>query len=124
MLTAELARLAAERTDASKQLATAQAAADAVAALAGQLKQAQQVATAADAVRTTSAAAVNDRRKLADGIDERAAAIVELEASAVEAAEALTTAAEVQLGGRRRGRTGADDDGDRPGARRGGPPKC
>ena len=96
VLTAELARLAAERTDASKQLATARAAADAVAALAGQLKQAQQVAAAADAVRTTSAAAVNDRRKLVEGIDERAAAIVELEASAVEAAEALTTAAEVQ----------------------------
>ena len=96
VLTAELARLTAERTDASKQLATARAAADAVAALAGQLKQAEQVAAAADAIRTTSAAAVNDRRKLAEGIDERAAAIVELEASAIEAAEELTTAAEVQ----------------------------
>ena len=97
VLTAELAELAAERTEASKQLAAAQAAADAIAALVGQLKQAQQVATAADAVRTTSAAAVNDRRTLADGINERAAAIVELEASAAEAAEALTTATEVQL---------------------------
>jgi hypothetical protein len=94
-LTVEQTRLAAERTAAAKQLATAQAAADTVAALAGQLKQAELVAEAAHERRTTSAAAVNDRRRLRDGIDERAAAIVELEASATEAAEALTAAAEV-----------------------------
>ena len=95
-LTPELVRLTAERADAARQLATAQAAADAVAALAGQLEQAQQVASAADAIHTASVAAVNERRKLAESIDERAAEIVELEASAAEAADALTTAAEVQ----------------------------
>ncbi len=95
-LTVEQIRLAAERTAAAKQLASAQAAADTVAALAGQLKQAELVADAANERRTTSVAAVNDRRTLREGIDERAAAIVELQASATEAAEALTTAAEVQ----------------------------
>ena len=95
-LTPELARLAAERAATTKQREAAQAAADAVAALAGQLKHAQQVASAADAIHASSVAAVNERRKLAVRIDERAAAIVELEASAAGAAEALTTAAEVQ----------------------------
>ena len=95
-LTVEQTRLAVERTAAAKQLATVQAAADAVAALAGQLKQAELVAEAANERRTTSVAAVDDRRRLREGIDERAAAIIELEAAASEAAEALTTAAEVQ----------------------------
>ena len=95
-LTEELARQAAERADAAKQLATAQSAADAVAALKTQLKEAELVAAAAEAARTTSVAAVNDRRRLREGIDEKAATIVELEAAAVEAADALTTAAEVQ----------------------------
>jgi AAA ATPase domain len=95
-LTPELARLAAERTDATKQLATARTAAETVAALAGQLKQAEQVASAADAIRIASAAAVNERRKTAERIDERAAVIVELEVSAVAAAEEMATAAEVQ----------------------------
>lgn len=95
-LTPQLTRLAAEHTDATKQLATAQAAAQTVAALAGQLKQAQQVAAAADAISATSVAAVNERRKTAERIDEQAAVIVELEASAVAAAEELAAAAEVQ----------------------------
>ena len=95
-LTEEVARLAAERADAAKQLATAQSAADAVAALKSQLKEAEFVASAAEAARTTSAAAVNDRRRLREGIDEKAATIVELEATAVEATEALTTAAAVR----------------------------
>ncbi|MFI5510853.1 AAA family ATPase [Mycobacterium sp. NPDC051804] len=95
-LTPELTRLVAERADATKQLATAQAAAATVAALTGQLKQAEQVASAADAIRTTSVAAVNERHQAAARIDERAAAIVELEASAEVAAEELATAAEVQ----------------------------
>ena len=80
----------------SKRLAQAKAAADAVGALAGQLEQAELVAAAADAARTTSVAAVNERRRLREGIDEKAAAIVELEGSAAEASEELTTAAEVR----------------------------
>jgi hypothetical protein len=95
-LTPELARLTAERADAAERLATAKAAADAVAALAGQLKQAEQVASTANAIRTASVAAVDGRSKLAEQIDERAAAIVELEAAASAAAEALGSAAEVQ----------------------------
>ena len=95
-LTPELARLVAERTAATKQLATAQAAAATVAALAGQLKQAEQVASAADAIRTTSVAAVDERRKTAERIEQRAAVIIELEAAAAAAAEELATAAEVQ----------------------------
>jgi hypothetical protein len=96
-LTSELARLDAERTDAAKQLAQAQAAADAVVALAGQLKQAELVAAAADAACTTSVAAVGERRRLREGIDEKADAVVALESSAAAADEALTTAAQVQL---------------------------
>lgn len=95
-LTPELERLTAERVDAETQLVAAQTAAEAVAALAAQLKQAEQVASAADAIRATSVAAVNERRKLAEQIDARAAAIVDLEASAAAAAEELATAAEVQ----------------------------
>jgi hypothetical protein len=95
-LTPELDRLTADRIDAAKQLAAAESAAEAVAALAGQLKQAEHVASAADAILATSVAAVTDRRKLAERIDERAATIVELEASAAAAAEELATAAEVQ----------------------------
>ena len=95
-LTPELTRLVAERTDATKQLATAQAAAEAVAALAGQLKQAQQVAEVAKERHAACAKAVDERRKAAERIDERAAVIVQLEASAASAAEELATAAEVQ----------------------------
>lgn len=95
-LTEELARLSAARTDAAKQLEQAQAAAETVAALAGQLKQAELVAAATEAGRSAAVAAVNDRHALRDAIDQRAAAIVELEAAAAEAAEALATAAEVK----------------------------
>ncbi|MDG5485016.1 AAA family ATPase [Mycolicibacterium gadium] len=95
-LTPEVERLAAERVDAEKRLVAAQTAAEAVAALAGQLKQAEQVASAADAIRASSVAAVDERRKLVEQIDGRAAAIVELEASAAVAVEELASAVEVQ----------------------------
>src|SRR5215207_7107238 len=51
-LTQDLGRLADERADASKRLTTARAAAEAVAALTQQLKEAEVVAAAADATHT------------------------------------------------------------------------
>lgn len=95
-LTHDLARLADQRGDTSKRLAAAQAAAESVAALTQQLKEAEVVAAAADATRAASAAALTERRRLRVDIDERAAAITQLEAAAAEAADEQATAAEVQ----------------------------
>jgi hypothetical protein len=95
-LTDNLSRLAEERADAAKRLAEARVAAEAVAALTQQLKQAEVVASAADATLTASVAALTERRRLRADIDQRTAAIAELEAAAAEAAEELATATEVQ----------------------------
>jgi hypothetical protein len=95
-LTQDLARLADERADASKRLTAARAAADAVAALTQQLKQAEVVAEAADATHAASTAALTERRRLRADIDARAAMIADLEAAAAEAAEELAAATEVQ----------------------------
>jgi hypothetical protein len=95
-LTDDLARLALQRADAAKTLAAAQEAADAVAALTAQLKEARLVAEKAEVNHDTSRAAVSDRRRLCADIDERTATIVELQASVAEAAEHLATAVEVQ----------------------------
>jgi hypothetical protein len=95
-LTQDLARLADERADASKRLTAARAAAETVAALTQQLKEAEVVAEAADATRAASTAALTERRRLRADIDERAAAIADLEAAAAEAAEELAAATEVQ----------------------------
>jgi AAA domain len=96
VLTQDLARLADERADASKRLNAAQAAADTVAALTQQLKEAEVVAEAADATHAASMAALTERRRLRAEIDERTAAIAELEAVAADAVEEQATAAEVQ----------------------------
>jgi len=95
-LTESLSVLAEERAEAAKRLAEARAAAEAVAALTQQLKQAQVVAAAADATMTASVAALTERRRLRADIDQRTAAIAELQAAAAEAVEDLATAAEVQ----------------------------
>ena len=95
-LTQDLARLTDERAEASKRLATARAAAEAVAALTQQLKEAEVVAAAADATHAASMAALTERRRLRADIDERTAAIAELEAAAAAALEEQATAAEVQ----------------------------
>ncbi len=71
-------------------------AAEAVAALTQQLKQAEVVAAAADATHAASVAALTERRRLRADIDERTAAIAELEAAAAETVDELTTASEVQ----------------------------
>ncbi len=95
-LTEDLAALADERAGSAKRLAAAQAAADSVAELRRQLKEAELVAAAAEAGRCASLAAVTERRRLRADIDERAAAIAELETAAAEAGDELATAAEVQ----------------------------
>src|SRR4029077_15105937 len=81
--------------DAAKRLTEARAAADAVAALIQQLKQAEVVAAAADATHAASVAALTERRRLRADIDERIAAIAGLEAAAEEALDEFTTATEV-----------------------------
>jgi DNA repair exonuclease SbcCD ATPase subunit len=95
-LTDSLSLLAHERADAAKRLAEARAAAEAVAALTQQLKQAEVVAAAADATLTASVSALTERRRLRADIDQRTTTIAELEAAAAEALEELATATEVQ----------------------------
>ena len=95
-LTLDLVRLADERADASKRLVRARAAAEAVAALSRQLKEVEVVAAAADATHAASMAALTERRRLRADIDERTAAIADLEAAAAAALEEQATAGEVQ----------------------------
>lgn len=94
-LTDGLARLTAQCTDAARQVAVAQQAAEAVAALKAQLKEAELVLAAAQANHDTSRAAVEQRRRLRADIEQRAAAMADLEAEAVKADENQATAAEV-----------------------------
>lgn len=95
-LTADLARLTGEREQARQRLAQARAAAEAVAVLTQQLKEAEVVAAAADATHAASVSALTERRRLRADIEERTVAIAELEAAAAEAAEDEATAREVQ----------------------------
>lgn len=95
-LTEDLARLADERAQATVRLTAARTAADEVAALTQQLKEAEVVAGAADATHTASLAALTERRRLRADIDERATAITQLTAAADEAAAEEETAREVQ----------------------------
>jgi hypothetical protein len=94
-LTDGLARIELERAEAANRLTAAQAADDAVAQLKNQLKEAELVAAAAEAAHTAAVAAVTERRRLRADIDERAAAIAELEAAVAVAVDELATAAEV-----------------------------
>ena len=94
-LSDDLVRLSFERTEATERLASARAAADKIAALVRQVKEAELVAATAEARCSGSAKAVLDRRRLRADIDERAAAIVELEAAAAATAEEVAAAAEV-----------------------------
>ena len=96
-LTDDLSRLADERADAAKRLTTARVAAEAVAALTQQLKQAEVVAAAADAGhsascrRTHRAATAARRHRRANGRDRRAG-----DGSGASAVDELATATEVQ----------------------------
>ena len=95
-LTEDIARLARERAEAAKRLTAARDTAELVDALTQQLKQAEVVAAAADATHAASVAGLTERRRLRADIDERTAAITELEAQTAAAAEELSTAASVQ----------------------------
>ena len=94
-LSEELARLDDDRVEATELLAAARTAAEAVALLTQQLKEAEVVANAADATHAASVSALTQRRRLRADIEERAAAITELEAAAAEASEGLAAATEV-----------------------------
>ena len=95
-LTTESQRLAGERAEAIKRLAVARTAAEQVAALSQQLKQAEVVAAAADATLGASVAALTERRRLQADVTERTAAVAELEKAAAQAHEDELTAHEVQ----------------------------
>ncbi|MFG1931238.1 AAA family ATPase [Mycobacterium sp. NPDC048908] len=95
-LTDNLALLAGQRAEAAERLTEARAAADAVAALTQQLEQAEVVAAAADATHSASVAALTERRRLRADIEQRTAAITQLQAVADDAREQFATAAEVQ----------------------------
>lgn len=94
-LTADLERLCTERDEAAQRLAAARTAAEQVAALSKELKQAEVVAAAADATLAASVAALTERRRLQTEVDERAAAVAELEKAAAQAHEDELTAVEV-----------------------------
>ncbi len=91
-LTADVNRLAADRGAATERLAVAHLAANEVAQLTQQLKEAEVVAAAAATTLTASVAALNERRRLRADIDQRAKAITQLDSEARRAAEDESTA--------------------------------
>jgi AAA ATPase domain len=94
-LTVELAELAQRQQEASSRQTAAQAAADAIAALAEQVREAELIAAAATATSTASTAAHTERERLRTETDSRTAAVTALEADAREAAEAQAMARDV-----------------------------
>lgn len=94
-LTTEVTELAGRREQAQLELAAARKAAETVAALVQRLKEAEVVAEAARVAHTASAAALTERRRLRAELDERAAAITELQAALGMAESETTTAREV-----------------------------
>jgi len=95
-LTEQLSEVAAEHASAAERLTAARAAADKVAELTRQVKEAGLVADTAHARHAAAAQAVADRWRMRTDIDERAAAITELRAAAAEADEALAAAVDVR----------------------------
>jgi hypothetical protein len=96
-LTVELAELAQRQQEASARQTAAQAAADAIAALAEQVREADLIAAAATATSTASTAAHTERERLRTETDSRAAAVAALEAEAREAAQAHAMARDVTV---------------------------
>ena len=94
-LTVELAELAQRQQEASARQTAAQAAADAIVALAEQVREAELIAAAATATSTASTAARTERERLRTETDSRTAAVTALEAEAREAAEAQAMARDV-----------------------------
>jgi hypothetical protein len=94
-LTVELAELAQRQNEASARKTAAQAAADAIAALAEHVREAELIAAAATATSTASTAAHTERERLRTETESRTTAVAALEAEAREAAEAQAMARDV-----------------------------
>jgi AAA ATPase domain len=94
-LSAELAELLPLQQAAALRQTAAQAAADKIAQLTEQIKEAELVAAAATASSAASTGAHTERRRLRAENDTRAATVATLEAEAQEAAEARALAQEV-----------------------------
>ena len=91
-LTAALAELSQQQTAAGVRQTAARAAADAIAALIEQVREAELIAGAAAATGSASTAARTERLRLCAETDTRSATVASLEAEAREAAEAQVTA--------------------------------
>jgi AAA ATPase domain len=96
-LSTELADLAPLQQAAAVRQTAAQAAADKIAQLIEQLREAELIAAAAAATSTSSQGAHTERQRLRAETDTRAATVATLEAQAGEAAEAQATAQEVTV---------------------------
>jgi hypothetical protein len=97
VLSAELADLAPLQQAAVARQMAAQAAADNIAKLTEQVKEAELIAAAAAASSTASKGAHDERLRLRTEAETRAATVETLEAAAREAAEAQATAQEVTV---------------------------
>jgi hypothetical protein len=96
-LSAELADLSPLQQAAAVRQTAAQAAADRIAQLTEQVKEAELIAAAAAATSTASKGAHTERLRLRSETDSRAATVAALEAEAREVAEAQATAQEVTV---------------------------
>ncbi|WP_292974876.1 AAA family ATPase [Mycobacterium sp.] len=96
-LSVELAELTELKVAAASRQITAQAAADAIARLVEQLREAELIAAAATATSAASTAAHAERSRLLAENDSRATTIAALEAEALEAAEAQALARDVTV---------------------------
>jgi hypothetical protein len=95
--TVELAELSPLQQAAASRQTAAQAAADKIAQLSEQVKEAELIAAAATATSASSQSAHAERQRLRAETDTRAATVVTLETEAHEAAEAAATAQEVTV---------------------------
>ena len=97
VLTVELAELTEQRQAAATRQTAAQAAADAIARLTEQVREAELIAAAATATSTASTAAHTERARLCTENDSRTAAVAALEDEAREATEAQAVARDVTV---------------------------
>jgi AAA ATPase domain len=96
-LTVELADLAQRQQEARARQTAAQTAADAIAALAEHVREAELIAAAATATSGASTALLGERVRLRTETDSRTAAVAALEAEAGEAAQAHAMARDVTV---------------------------
>ncbi len=96
-LTVELAELSEQRQAAGARQAVAQAAADAIARLTEQVREAELIAAAATATSTASTAAQTERTRLRTENDARTASVAALEDEAREITEAQAIARDVTV---------------------------